>query len=361
MKKICFFIGNLDQAGGTERVSSVIANAIGQKGYEIHMLSLQCGQIPFFKLDTNIKYSQLFKNPGRGIIRLPVAIRKLRAYLKKNHIDVLIDVESMLALYAIPAIVGMNIRHICWEHFNYNVDLGKATRSWARKLAARFADDVVTLTEADKKLWQDNTTCNANITTIPNPITIEISTDIKIKKEKLLLAIGRLEHEKGFDLLLEAWSKISTRHPDWRLRIVGSGQEHTSLEKIRNELKIQESTELVPTTKNIAEHYNQATFFVVSSRFEGFGLVIIEALAFGIPVISFDCPFGPKEIIKEGKHGWLCSNGNTDHLSDRIDQELKSTEKNPDRYNNISENCKLRSKEFSIDHISRSWIELLEK
>ncbi|MGL5668021.1 MAG: glycosyltransferase, partial [Shewanella sp.] len=146
MKNICFFISNLNSSGGTERVSSVIASELQFRGYQVHMLSLECGDNPFFELADDIKLSQLFTSAGRGKLRLPMAVGKLRRYLLQHKIDILIDVESMLALYALPAVIGLNVRHICWEHFNYHVDLGKVSRRVARKLAALFADDVVTLT-----------------------------------------------------------------------------------------------------------------------------------------------------------------------------------------------------------------------
>ncbi|MGU5531918.1 glycosyltransferase [Aeromonas caviae] len=180
MKKICFFIGSLNATGGTERVASVIASEFQCRGYQIHMLSLQCGDEPFFELADGIHISQLFTTAGRGMLRLPQAIIKLRRYLQQHQIDILIDVESMLALYALPAVVGLNVRHICWEHFNYHVDLGKASRRLARKLAARFADDVITLTERDKQLWLANTTCKAHITAIPNPVTIALPPGVRI-------------------------------------------------------------------------------------------------------------------------------------------------------------------------------------
>lgn len=323
MKRICFFIGDLNNSGGTERVSSVIASELQRRGYQIHMLSLQCGDKPFFELADGIHVSQLFTTMGRGMLRLPHAIVKLRRYLQQHQIDILIDVESMLALYALPAVLGLNVRHICWEHFNYNVDLGKASRRLARKLAARFADDVVTLTERDKHLWLANTTCKANITAIPNPVTIDLPSQINPHKEKLFLAVGRLTYQKGFDLLLQAWAQVAPLHPDWRLRIVGDGEDKAMLEQLRSELNIEASTELVPKTNNIAAHYQEAAFFVMSSRFEGFGLVLVEAQAYGLPVISFDCDVGPAEIIIDNKTGWLCQPNNISELHNYITSAIK--------------------------------------
>ncbi|MFB2733545.1 glycosyltransferase family 4 protein [Shewanella mangrovisoli] len=358
MKKICFFVGNLNQAGGTERVSSVIASELQLRGYQIHMLSLQCGDKPFFELADGIEVNQLFTTAVRGMLRLPLAIFKLRSYLQQHQIDILIDVESMLALYALPAVMGLKMHHICWEHFNYNVDLGKTSRRLARKLAARFADDVVTLTERDKQLWLSNATCKANITAIPNPVTISLPAEINPHKEKLFLAVGRLSYQKGFDLLLQAWAQVVSLHPDWRLRIVGDGEDKTMLEQLRRELNIEVSTELAPKTNNIAAHYQQAAFFVLSSRFEGLPLVLIEAQAYGLPIVSFDCDTGPAEIIKNEESGWLCEAGNVADLADKIRNAVNCfndevTYKSFSKYSNENRN------EFSVDAIIEKWSDLL--
>ncbi|MGI2180845.1 glycosyltransferase family 4 protein [Shewanella oncorhynchi] len=358
MKRICFFAGSLNQAGGTERVSSVIASELQRRGYQIHMLSLQCGDKPFFELAEGIQVSQLFNSAGRGMQRLPMVIVKLRRYLQQHQIEILINVESMLALYALPAVVGLSVHHICWEHFNYNVDLGKASRRLARKLAARFADDVITLTERDKQLWLTNTTCKANITAIPNPVTIELPTEINSHKEKLFLAVGRLTYQKGFDLLLQAWAQVAPLHPDLRLRIVGDGEDKIMLEQLRRELNIEVSTELVPKTNNIAAHYQEAAFFVMSSRFEGLPLVLIEAQAYGLPIVSFDCDTGPGEIVKHGETGWLCEMGNVSALSGQI-INAASCFNDKKCYEEFSGSSVESMKRFSVHEIIDKWLGFL--
>lgn len=355
MKRICFFIGDLNNSGGTERVSSVITSELQRRGYQIHMLSLQCGGKPFFELADGIQVDHLFSTAGRGMLRLPLAIFRLRRYLQQHQIDILIGVESMLALYILPAVIGLKVRHICWEHFNYNVYLGKASRRLARKLAARFADDVVTLTERDKQLWLANTTCKANITAIPNPVTISLPTEMNPHKAKLFLAVGRLTYQKGFDLLLHAWAQVAPLYPDWRLRIVGDGEDKTMLEQLRRELNIETSTELVPKTNNIAAHYQEAAFFVMSSRFEGLPLVLIEAQAYGLPVVSFDCDTGPAEIIQNS--GWIVK-PNSIHAFSKSCKEAINVFNTPE-YQDLVIASKNVNKTFCLDVIVDGWLRLL--
>ncbi|WP_412706339.1 GalNAc-alpha-(1-_4)-GalNAc-alpha-(1-_3)-diNAcBac-PP-undecaprenol alpha-1,4-N-acetyl-D-galactosaminyltransferase [Aeromonas rivipollensis] len=353
--KICFFIGNISNAGGTERVTSVIANELLAQGYDVSILSLECGFSPFFELSKDIYVSRLFKKSGRGILRLPMTILKLREFIKDNEIDIIVDVESMLALYTVPALVGLNVRHICWEHFNYNVDLGKRARRFARKLAAYFAHDIITLTDRDKALWLKNARCNARVTTISNPLTITLPSNINKKKEKVFLAVGRLTYQKGFDHLLTAWSAVTKKYPEWRLKIVGDGEDREMLEKLRIDLGISHTTELHPKTNDISLHYQQAAFFVLSSRFEGFGLVLVEAQAFGLPVISFDCDMGPAEIIRHEITGWLCEKNNVNSLSEAMISAINDI----NNYDRKSVMAVQNSKRFSIESIISQWSRLL--
>tara|TARA_R110002033_G_C3896259_1_gene239466 strand:- start:5488 stop:6558 length:1071 start_codon:yes stop_codon:yes gene_type:complete len=356
MKNICFFVGDLSNSGGTERVSSVIANDLCQYGYNVHMLSLQsCGK-PFFELSSSITYNSLFSTVGSGLVRLPFAINMLRSYLKRHNIDILVDVESMLALYALPATLGLNIRHVCWEHFNFTVDLGKPTRRLARRLAARFADHVVTLTERDRELWLANTTCKADIRAIANPITIALPQAINPDKSKLFLAVGRLTYQKGFDSLLHSWVKVALLNTDWRLRIVGDGEDKLMLEQLCLDLNIVDSVEFVSKTNDISFHYQQAAYFVMSSRFEGLPLVLIEAQAYGLPIISFDCDTGPSEIIINNETGWLCETGDIKTLTKKL---LKAIEIPKSEYKIISKASVENAKRFLPKAIIDSWLKLL--
>ncbi|GGQ33928.1 glycosyltransferase family 4 protein [Shewanella litoralis] len=356
MKNICFFVGDLSNSGGTERVSTVIANDLCQHGYNVHIVSLKSCLKPFFELSPSISYHSFFSTTGSGVFRFPSTIKMLRSYLKRHNIDTLIDVESMLALYALPATVGLNIKHICWEHFNFSVDLGKPSRRLARRLAARFADHVVTLTERDRELWLANMTCNADIRAIANPITIDLPNSVNSDKSKLFLAVGRLTYQKGFDLLLQSWAEVALSNTDWRLRIVGDGEDKLKLEQMCKDLNIINSVEFVSNTNDISAHYQQAAYFVMSSRFEGLPLVLIEAQAFGLPIISFDCDTGPSEIILDNETGWLCEDGNIQALSANL---LKAIEISKPVYIELSRMSVDNANRFLPKAIIASWLKLL--
>ncbi|MER1863523.1 glycosyltransferase, partial [Proteus mirabilis] len=265
---ICFFIGDIGLTGGTERVTSVIANELDKLNNNIFILSLKNNNKSFFYLNKNITTKKIFSSSKYGKLRLPLAIWKIRQFIIQNNIDIFISVESMLSLYSIPASIGLNVRNICWEHFNFNVNLGKRSRDFARKLAAYYANDIITLTKHDKYLWLNNLNCKANIVTINNPITIKHDQENYIpmenKKEKIFLAVGRLTYQKGFDLLLEAWGIISSKYPDWKLNIIGDGEDKLLLNKLIQQKKISNSVSILPPTKNIQDHYEKSAYYILS-------------------------------------------------------------------------------------------------
>ncbi|MEY0515707.1 glycosyltransferase family 4 protein [Providencia manganoxydans] len=364
MLKICFFIGNLNNSGGTERITSVIANELTKKNYNVSILNLSGGEKPFFDLNEGVKIFQLHAKKHSALIQLPMTIFKLRRFLKLNKFDAIIDVDTMLSIYTIPAKLGIHeTKHYSWEHFNYNVTLGKSSRKKIRNIAAYYADMIITLTEKDKSYWMENTTVK-NICVIPNPITINPNNPHHrnlFPREKIILAVGRLTHQKGFDMLISSWEIISKQYPNWKLRIVGSGEDEIKLKNMIMELSLNSSVQIVPNTSNILSEYYTASYFVLSSRFEGFGLVILEAQACGLPVISFDCDAGPREIIQHDKSGWICKPNDIEELSLHMKNAIQLIESDFDSYKHIQENSIMNSNRFSIENILPLWIELLRK
>ncbi|WP_265717212.1 glycosyltransferase, partial [Providencia rustigianii] len=182
-----------------------------------------------------------------------------------------------------------------------------------------------------------------------------------IPREKIILAVGRLTHQKGFDILISSWEIISKQYPNWKLRIVGSGEDEIKLKNMIMELSLNSSVQIVPNTSNILAEYYTASYFILSSRFEGFGLVILEAQACGLPVISFDCDVGPSEIIQHNKSGWLCKPDDIQDLSLHIKNAIQLLELDYDMYNQFQKKSIINSNRFSMENILPLWIELLRK
>jgi glycosyltransferase involved in cell wall biosynthesis len=357
IKKIIFFGGNLNNSGGTERVSSLIANGLARRGYQILIISNQCGDAPFFALDDSVRTVSIFQSAGRNILRTHLMIARLRRLLVEEKPDVLISVESMLALFSVPATFGLPIRHICWEHFHFKNDLGMRGRRVARQLAALFCDDIVTLTDKDKLFWENGTSLKAQIHAIPNPCPFAVQIALTSPHDsRLVLAMGRLVPQKGFDLLLKAWAKVITAEPTWRLRIVGSGSAEHHLKQLCNNFGLSNSVAFAPNTSDVESHYREAAIYCLSSRFEGFPMTLLEAIAFGVPIVSFDCDNGPAEILA-GTGAALVSPENIDALADNLLWFMR----NPALRSVVGQAEKLRADIFQLDKVVDQWVELVER
>ncbi|WP_318435532.1 glycosyltransferase family 4 protein [Photobacterium leiognathi] len=359
MKKIVFFIGSLNGSGGTERVSTLIANQLSATGYSVQFLSLCDGENPFFKVNNDIKIDTLFEKKLCFKKNYHKALIKLRKYIKDNKIDIIVNVESMLTLYSVPACIGIDVRNICWEHFNFHVDLGLKLRRYARHLAAFACDDIVTLTETDREFWLANTKHRARITAISNPSSFELCEPRVHVKNKVVLAAGRLTVQKGFDLLLESWALVIKQRQDWTLRIIGSGEDHDALKYQAEKLGLNSNIQWIPHVSNMIEQYQNADIYVMSSRFEGLPMVLLEATSTGLPLVSFDCKTGPREII-DPSCGWLVEDGNTKILSEKLLEAFTTFEKD-DVYAQFSQAAiKKCSTDYSLEPIVNKWMRLFD-
>lgn len=213
----------------------------------------------------------------------------------------------------------------------------------------RKADCVVTLTQEDKEFWKPYT---KRIEVIPNILTI---TPKKVTdyRNKRIIAAGRYVHQKGFDLLLEAWHIINKNTSDWHLYIFGN-ENRKPYQQIVDKYRMNDNTHLMGATKDIAEEFSKSSIFVLSSRFEGFGLVLAEAMSCGLPCVSFDCPYGPRDIITDREDGILVKNGNIEALSEAIKQLM--TDENLRR--TMGENALVNVARYDSRNIMSSWEEL---
>ena len=174
------------------------------------------------------------------------------------------------------------------------------------------ADCVITLTTGDAQEWKKA----KRVEVIPNFTLLPVAHH-SLVKEKRVLSVGRLEWQKGFDRLLKAWKLVEEKHPDWRLDIFGSGTLDAELRAQISQEEIHR-VEIRPFTSNIAEQYAQSSIFVLCSRFEGFGLVLIEAMKTGLPCVVFDCPFGPSDVVVDGECGYVVPEGDIKLFANRL-------------------------------------------
>lgn len=357
MKKVCFLIGNLDNSGGTERVATLIANKLVKMSYNVSIISLTGGKCPFFELNDSIRTYSLYPDKVSFKTNFFGVVYKLRDFVKKNKIDSFVVVDSISCVFTVPAFYGLKLNHICWEHFNFNANLGVKSRDLGRRLAAGYCDYVVTLTKRDKELWEQGLkNIKAKIIPIANPTSYENTNHTPSLEYKNVLAMGRLTYQKGFDLLIDAWALVCQTNLDWTLRIVGTGEDEEHLKQQAKNLGIYDRISFVPATKSVELYYTTSSFYCLSSRFEGLPMVLLEAQAFSLPIVAFDCDTGPSEIIDNEVNGFLVNNGNINNLSKAIERiiELDNT-----LYSELSKNAKTTSSRFLINNIINSWKKII--
>ena len=358
MKKICFLIGNLNNSGGTERVTTLIANALAQKNFQVSILSLADGKQSFFELEPDIKTYSLYPEKISFKKNFLGAVWLIRRFVTQNQIDTLVVVDSISCVFTVPALFGLKVKHICWEHFNFNVNLGVKYRDIGRKWAAKYCDYVVTLTKRDKELWEQGIkNIKAKIIPIANPSPFEVQQNIPSLDYKTILCVGRLTYQKGFDLLITAWARVAQQVPDWKIVIVGSGEDEQMLKQMAKSLGVDDSIIFAGQQKNMSTFYRQASFFCMSSRFEGLPMVLLEAQSYGLPIVAFDCDTGPAEIVQHNINGLLVESGNINGLTNSL---LELINLSNIQYEKMSSNAVENSVIYSVNPILKQWLSIIK-
>lgn len=365
---------------GTERVMSDKMNYLAARGYDISLITYEQGMHPkAYYLHPSIRYVDLgtrfFELERYGFIkRLPIYFllrlkfrKRLKDVLEKIKPDIVISTTYSIKLLDIILSVNSQAHNIVESHiacytvkksydyrdrffFHY---LAKMYDKWILGKLSK-ADALVVLTKGDAKDWKEYAN---NIVVIPNPVTYYpesiASHDCTNKR---ILCVGRLQEQKGFDMLIDAFAQIAHLCEGWTIVIYGDGNDKFSLlEKIRN-LKLDGRIFICPPVDDIYNEYQHSDFFVLSSRFEGLPLVLGEAMACGIPCVSFRCKYGPEDIIDDGKNGLLVANGNIKDLGEKM---LWMIEHKEERLC-MGERARKDIKRLEKDSIMKKWLDLFQ-
>lgn len=353
--RIGFLTGTLNTMGGTERMAVTLANALAEHGFESSVLSLW-GRSSCFPLHPAVTHDAIFsERPSykRAYVRTVMGIRQ---YAKRHDIDVLVLVDTMLTLFTVPALAGLGVRQIAWEHFHFDENLGRRARPLARRLAARACNEIVVLTERDRARWIEALQPKNRVVSIRNPLSFPMPEQLAPRDTKTVLAVGRLTHQKAFDVLLKAWAEVSKYAPDWKLLIAGEGEDRADLEALRQQLGLESSVTLPGTYADVTTVYRQASIFCLSSRYEGLPLVLIEAMAYGLPIVSTDCKTGPHELFGGTDAAVLVPVDDPTALA----AQLLSVINNPEEATRLGAAARSKAREYALDHVVQQWLALLE-
>lgn len=357
MKKICFFSGDITRGGGTESVAILIANALaGQGKYEILFLSLvEQQETPFFSIDSKIKRYHLGEKwiqPGPGYL---MVLPKLKCFLKEQGVNVLVDIDIVLDILAVPVRKSTGIKVISWGHFSYYFEQKSLYRRLILKIATKTADYCVTINEENRRCYEKYLHRCEAVRTIYNP-AVSGERRENVPKGKYIFWVGRLEEIKGVDYLAETARLALKELPHWKWLVAGDGEERQWLESYIAEHGMEGRLMLLGRVEDLQQFYERAEIYVLTSHSEGLPMCLLEAKSYDLPCVSFDIRTGPKEIIRDGVNGYLVEPYNCQRLAEKIvklaDDEILRRQ--------FAQNAKLDMEKFDLKYILDSWNEVFE-
>lgn len=317
--RILYITNGLSGSGGLERVLSVKASFLAdQYAYDVHIITLnEGGKEPFYTFSSKVKLHSISLNRKSVFHYFFRYIQKMRTLARMIKPDVISVCDDGLKGFYLPYLLGKPCPMIYERHVSKNIVASSFAVGLYYKLmdiGARKYDRFVVLTEGNRNEWSGY----KNIQVISNPLSFS-TEQVATLKNKKVIAVGKFAYQKGYDLLIKAWKIVYEKHPDWMLEIYGANAEMTSIvcELIKSS-QLQNQVCLYSPVKNIQDKYMEASIYVMSSRYEGFGMVLTEAMSCGVPCVSFDCPYGPGDIIRDGEDGFLVERENINQLADRI-------------------------------------------
>ena len=375
--KIFYIYTALLTKGGADRVLTEKANWLAEHGYEVGIVTdTQMGRPPVFPLSSKVKLINLdidfAKEYGHSLfIRTYLYYQlmkeyknKMKAVLDTEKPDIVIttmgrDLDFLTDIYKEGIIIGE--AHTT-KHFLRNFHLmeqrgfphKQIAGYWRKKMNKNVQKlkAVVLLTKEDAESWKGATQTYV----IPNSLPFEPEKSSSLQN-KQAIAVGRYNHAKGYEYLIEAWKIVNNNHPDWVIDIYGSGELKEQVIKQIEQAGLQKTMLMHEPTDDIMDKYLESSICVVSSRYEGFSMVILEAMACGLPVVSFDCPHGPRNIINNGEDGILVEHLNTQALADKVCYLIE----HPEQRKALGEKAKRNIKRFSRDHVMKLWTELFNQ
>lgn len=364
--RLTFVVSSL-ACGGGERSAVLLAQGLIEKGHKISLITFEGHETDFYEVPNGVQRVSLNFNKKSPTILHAIwnninRLNKLRREIITSQPDIVISFLDVVNILTLLSLINSPYPIIVSEQNNPAMSTQNFWKIWSnlRKFSYLFAAKVVSSSQGVDEYFTWLSTDKRLV--IYNPlasINTEVDNNILIQgvdpKKNWTIAMGRLTYQKGFDILLLAFAQIANKHSDWQLIILGEGELRKELEILRDSLGLSQKVIFPGIIKNPFSILKSSKLFVLSSRFEGFGNVLIEAMACGLPVISTNCQSGPREIIKDGFDGILVPNEDVLSLSKEIDF-LMFDEQERRRLGN---NAYITAKRFSLDNIVCTWEKLI--
>lgn len=376
MKKIVYIIGGLYQPSGMGQVMSCKVNYLAEHtDWQMYVVLTERPDLPFFyKLAPNIQYVNFDINYDEldtmPLLKKIFSYRKKQDDYKKKLTSYLMEVKADITVSAVRREINFindipdgskKIGEIHFEKQFYR-NFSKSyfpgfinrwiTNKWQGVLIKQISrlEKFVILTEEDAKSWNMLT----NKVVIPNPLTNFPNVHAN-PMSKIVISVGRYDPVKGFDMLIDAWAMVAKEHPEWTLKIVGPGDKKRYMEQVVR-LGLEEKISCLGPTDKVSDEMAKASLYVLSSRSEGFGLVLIEAMAVGLPCVAFSCSPGPRSIVAHLQNGMLVEKNNITKMSEAICYMIDHDKERE----LFSKQAMSDSKRFHLANIMNEWIILFE-
>lgn len=366
--RLLYFINQITNSGGIERIVIDKINYLASlPNYQVYLFFYgTADDVPFYTIDDRIKRIPMSADvKGHSFVKKICGAGKIVSFVRKriNEVkpDVIVNANVWVVSYFLPFICR-KIPKVIELHFSYdglqimNKEIYRsnkikiAVNNGLRRLFYPCYDKCVVLTNDDAKKWNFK-----NLVVIPNFSNVRKSENVDVKREKIAISVGRLEYQKNHLILLKAWMPIAKKYPEWKLEIWGGGQLKGPLEEFINKMGLQDFVSLKGTTTEIQKQYQRASFFVLSSRYEGQPLVVIEAMQMGLPCVCFAIT-GTSDIIENGKNGFLATANDEKSLTNAIEQMILAM----DSFEKFSRNAIASTLLFEKDNVMNLWIQLFE-
>lgn len=373
--KIVYCIYQLGVGGGVERVLTSKANYLVSHGHEVTVLTCHpLANAPVYGLDERVRihafdidYSSDFQNGiakrfVNTLVKMYRHWRLVREYLHANKADIVVTTHAyemaflpfikdgskkVLELHSSAKMYEMQRQ----GRDGLGVRLLTKSLIWRDKLVNKLFDAVGCLTEEDYGYRGRP----RNMYVIPNPQPF-VPDRQSTCTNPIVLSIGRFSEEKNYSALIDIWAKVSPRRPDWRLKIVGGGHLRNILQSEVDRLGLQASVSLEEATADVISYYAEASIFAMTSNFEGFPMTLLECQSVGLPIVSYACPCGPRDVVEEGKTGCLVPLGDKDAFIEKLISLMEQDKLRVE----MGSNALKASKCYSIDSIMGMWINLFE-
>lgn len=356
--KVCFLLGGLTSNGGIGRVTSVLANQLTK------CEGIDCCLLSYYDSKKENRYTisekveeQFLLSTYCGMTKylLRGGHKKLRKFLQDHAIDIIVACGVLFFPISVRAVKGTEIRCVCWEHTSPVSGADYRFQMLARRFGIANSDLNVVLTKSAMRMYIDRFGCR-NTLQIYNPIDQSVlnrASDYQ-RNSKKIISVGRLTYQKNFSLAIEAAARILPEFPEWTWDIYGEGEEREQLEQLVQEKGLCGRLCLWGWADNLYDLYQNYSFVVMTSRYEGFPMSLLEGLGNGLPLISFDIETGPDEIITSGENGFLVEKGNVDMLVERMRELMIS----PEKRERMSRESRKRIPDFSMTNFVDRWTAL---